>query len=282
MDQGGLRALLSAWTDRGQPVATSDPFVGALHRIDGESFSAAHPLRDWMAAHFRETFELLRDLPHLYLAPHVDTPVRHVAFHNPELIAGRKRRREAQRPRWLFVLSPEDLAHQVAIHGLAGFHATLADRLADAVRAGRQPALIAPRATIDAVRRDPRLGTLAAWPGCDYATFMGLIRESEYALYWNAFSASILARVLDGAPFFAFDRGHVSRAVPAFAEFGRRHFYLDRELELLDPGAALDPAALAAKARELESWLLAPLAARVRALPTPGEVTRRLLAGRVG
>ncbi|MFA5029014.1 MAG: hypothetical protein WC713_14175, partial [Candidatus Methylomirabilota bacterium] len=156
-----VEALVRGLQGRGVRLLVSDPFLGALARLDDSTFSDRHPRKAWLTEHFARLVRVFAGVPHLYPVPvdGVKRP-RGVSFFNPSIVARRReivgdlsRRIAADpgRPRWLFVLSTEDYGCQVGLHERARFGEMLRDMLRQSVRAGRQPLLVAPRACAEAL-----------------------------------------------------------------------------------------------------------------------------------
>lgn len=150
--------------------------------------------------------------------------------------------------------------------------------LREALDAGRQPVLVAPKPCLDVLAPHAEaLAGLITASSCDFPSFLTLLHEAEYAFYWNLLSASILGRVLNRGPFFLFDRGHLAQAIPAVLEVGLRHFYPGCRLELLDPGTRLDPDRLAGLAERQGRDVFGPALANLAKSPVPSEALRRII-----
>jgi hypothetical protein len=289
-DEDGVEALVRSLRDAGHRLVTSDPFLGVLSRLGASTFSDRHPRKAWLTAHFARLARIFADVPHLYLAP-LDGPgpARPLAFFNAHVLdqggaapdrAGRLAARlpiDPQRKRWLFVLSMEDYGGQVALHGRAAFDELLAQRLRQAAAAGRQPVLVAPQVCMESLRGRGSLpaGALLL-PFCGHALFMDLLFDAEYVFYWNVFSNSIPARVVNRRPVFFFDSGHMARSIPPLFEAGMRCYYAGAELPSLDPRAPLAAAALAALAARQEG-AFEPAREAFRRSPGPEAVVDGLM-----
>lgn len=291
-DLDDFRALLAGLRERGCRVVTTDPSVGVMARVDDDTFDVANPGARWLRELCPQLYEELRDLVHLYLAPEVDTTLRHVSFFNPAIVPdadglqGLRSRLErwepieAGTPRWFFVLSAEDHAVQQATHGVDAFTEMLSLRLAEAAQAGRQPVLIAPRTCVARLRQQQRrIPGLVALSSCNYLLFMRLLYDAEHVFYWNTFSASIVARVVARQPFFLFDEGHLAGTMTPFFETGMRHFYPECTLPHLEPGQPLDADALGEAARAQQAAFFEPVLRNLSRSPTPAEVLPVLLGG---
>ena len=283
-----VEALVRGLQGRGVRLLVSDPFLGALARLDDSTFSDRHPRKAWLTEHFARLVRVFAGVPHLYPVPvdGVKRP-RGVSFFNPSIVARRReivgdlsRRIAADpgRPRWLFVLSTEDYGCQVGLHERARFGEMLRDMLRQSVRAGRQPLLVAPRACAEALERaDPPIRGLAVLPPCDHATFLACLLEAEYAFYWNAYAGSIPIRVANSLPVFLFDAGHLVRTIPSLGGAGAEWLFRDAELRLLGSAADLSPERLAPlAARQVE--MLEGARAHYRRAPPPEELLAALTA----
>jgi hypothetical protein len=74
---------------------------------------------------------------------------------------------------------------------------------------------------------------------CSFQRFSSLLLSAEYAFYWNSLSHSMLFRLINRAPVFQFDKGHLVRNVkPLYKRIvhcyyqGWNPIYLDQEKEL--------------------------------------------------
>jgi hypothetical protein len=290
LTEAELASLLSTWRARDIPLVTSDPSLGIIPRGAAQfppQFAAAEAMR----GHFRWLAEQFADVLHVYLAPKgIDGPQRRASYFNPsaKLDASDRARRantlatwsaiEPGRPRWLFVLAPEDDALQAATLGRERFAEQVASRLRDAERAGRQAVLIAPSACLATVKERvgemPGLITLSA---CGYFRFMLLLLDAEFVFYWNQFSASMLARVINRQPIFTFAPGHLVNALTEIRAVGTAHFYLGGEPTALDADEVLDAERLAELAETERRELLDPVADYLAQSPTPSEVVAQIL-----
>lgn len=284
-----VEALVEALARTGHPVATTDPFLGVLSTLDASTFSDRHPRQRWLLEHFARLARLFRTIPHLDLVdigaaagpPRVSVfnaasllPPGGLAVHRKRL--GHVLGLDPEAPRWLFVLSAEDYAGQRSLWGGARFDEILIARLQETVRQGRQPVLVAPAAGLAAVRlRAPAIEGVVAVPFCGYDLFTALLLDAEHAFYWNIFSNSIPARVLNHRPVFFFDPGHLARAIPPLAEAGLRHYYAGTEPPYLDRSAPLEAGELGQLAQRQERTL-GPARAAFRRSPTPSALVEGL------
>jgi hypothetical protein len=256
-----VEGLVRRLAARGCRLVTSDPFHGLLAEVDDTTFSVANPRKAWFTWLFRRLAELFRDVVHLDYIDAGAPGRRTVSFHNPRVVramldAGALRARLAgalgvdrDTPRWLFVLATEDYIAHVRRHGRERFEAIVLAKLAETCAAGRQPVLVAPRACLEGLGDRLRaLPSAVAVPATPVDVFMTLVGEAEHVFYWNIFSNTTSLRVLARRPFFAFDAGHMVRAMPSLLDVaGRRHglgtpVFLDEEEPLdADRLAALAP-----------------------------------------
>jgi hypothetical protein len=276
----GTRRLIDGLRSRGTAIVTSDPFLGLMTRPDKSTFAADHPLREALTDHFARLSPDVRGLTHLYVMPADGIAVAdRISFANRSAIRGVP---SAEPQLWLFILSAEDYAFQAAAHGRAPFEGLLLDHLGNAVRRGRRPVLIAPEACIDAMKSNGSLIEGATlMPFCCHDVFRQLLLGAEHAFYWNVFSNSILARVMNRLPVFFLARGHMAHAMPRLYEAGLRHYYPDCELPFLDPKQVptADDLALVGDAQHAG---FAEALRRFTGSPGPAEAIAQMLARRGG
>jgi hypothetical protein len=279
----GLRAVT-------RMIVTSDPFLGLLFHIDDRTFSDQHPAKRELTEHFAQVARMLDGVKHLYrVEPREGAKAGSVSFYNPHVVlddaARATRTARALKTlgvirglkRWLFVLSAEDYGAGVARWGKNRFDALLASKLKETAGAGRQPVLIGPSPCLDALRHgtsNPTSAVLLEF--CEYLTFQSLLCEAEYAFYWNIFSDSIIARVMNRQPVFFFDAGHLVRAMPPFFEAGLNHFYAGNAPHFLDLDATLSAEGLAVSAVD-EDRKLERARQRFTQSPDPGQMVELLL-----
>jgi hypothetical protein len=272
--------LIEGLRTRGPAIVTSDPFLGLMTRPEESTFAADHPLRKVLADHFARLSPLVSSLTHLYVMPADGIAVAdRVSFANRRAIRGAP---APGPPRWVFVLSAEDYGHQAAALGRAAFEGLLLDHLDNAIRQGRQPVLIAPSACIDALKASGRASegaTLLSF--CRHDVFRKHLLGAEHALYWNVFSNSILARVMNRLPVFFLARGHMAHAMPRLYEAGLRHYYPGCELPFLDPKKAPTADDLT-RAADAQHAGFAGALRRFAESPDPAEVIAQILARRGG
>lgn len=266
-----VQALVRELRERECRLVTSDPFQGILADVDESTFDDAHPRKAWLTWLFRRLADIFRDVTHLdYIGSQTPGGPARVAFYNAHLVvpAGARaalRSRFARalpvhpaKPRWVFIMSHEDYATQVALHGRAAFDDLLLARLGDAAAAGRQAVLIAPRPCLDSLGpRAAGIEDTVALPAVAIDPFIALVTEAECVFYWNIFSNTTTIRVVNGQPFFAFDRGHMARSMPRLFEIAAARYQCG-EPAYLDQTAPLDPDRLAALATVQEAAMRGP------------------------
>jgi hypothetical protein len=286
-----VKRLIEGLSTVTRMVVTSDPFLGRLFHLDKSTFSDQHPARRQLSDHFALLVPILERVKHLYrVEPCSGAAAGSVSFYNPGVVldeAERAARHQKAREtfgvipelkRWLFVISAEDYGAGVAEWGKAGFDNLLVSRLKETADAGSQPILIGPQPCIEAVRRgtsNPASALLLDF--CNYVTFRSLLCEAEYCFYWNIFSDSIIARVMNRQPVFFFEQGHLVRAMPSFREVGIKHFYAGHAPPCLDQRMPLSANQLAALAAD-EDRELARARQRFEKSPQPDQLIEQLLA----
>jgi len=291
LDPESMEKLVIGCRSQNVKLVTSDPSLGILSDLDSATFSEQHPARLWLQQHFAWLVPLLKDMLHLYLAPTgISTNMQWVSFFNRHIVSNPNA--DGPRPRefptwqllsdakrqWLFILSPEDYGLQVGTYGQQQVHQRLLDRLQETNRSGRQPVLIAPQPCLAAIEAEHHgIDDLVTVPACDYPSFMALLNDAEYVFYWNMFSASIVARVLNRLPFLLLDRGHLVHAMRNIVEVGCRHFYPGCQLELLGQDAILDPNLLADMAAKQEQGIQIPVVDNLVRSPSPDEIVKSIL-----
>jgi hypothetical protein len=279
LDLKGVGALIRGLKERNLGVVTSDPFLGVMTHPDESLFAADHPLRSVLAGHFAQLSPLVRGLAHLYFMPTEGIAVAdRVWFANPGAI--RADRAGDEGPSWLFIVSAEDYAHQAASLGRDAFERLLLEHLGNATRQGRRPVLIGPMACIESMRSAGKaIPEAVLMPFCRHDVFRDQLLGAEHVFYWNVFSNSILARVMNRRPVFFFARGHMAHAIPRLYDAGLRHYYPDCELPWLDPRAVPTAESLARLAERQRSGFASALRC-VEQAPSPAQVVAKLVEGR--
>jgi hypothetical protein len=286
-----LRTLLSQLRAGGYRIATTDPFLGLMNRIDTSTFNDRHPMKAWLTDHFNSVSQAMSGIVHLYPAD-LKTSATHPgqSFFNRHIITTPEQREatekqlfssEPYRPgkrRWMFVLSMEDYGLQISLRGRQAFDQLLIRRLTETAAAGRQPLLVAPTFCIDSIKQQA-----AAIDGCiliafcQHDLYQAMALEAEYLFYWNIFSHSVLGRVANGLPVIFFDHGHVAQSIPPLYLLGLQIYYDNAPIPLYPQDAALTPASLAELAAAQKSPLAAVIA-RLQLLPSPAQVIERILS----
>jgi hypothetical protein len=291
-DLARLENLLGELSSRRIPVVTTDPFLGLMHRAGPAPFSPRHPARQWLEGHFGAVARLLESIPHVYPAPPDPAPsVPWASFFNPAMLLGEADRErcaaragavlgvDPARPHWLFVLAQEDYGAQVGRLGRVPFESLLIERLRDVDAAHRRAVLIAPRACVDALVATGRVpGGAVLLPFCSQADFHALLMSAEHAFYWNVFTNSAPARLINQLPVSFLDMGHMAHAMPPLLELGLRSYYPGARMAPLDQRAPLVPEVLATRAAEQDASLAAARE-RFRAQPAPEAMVADLLRG---
>jgi hypothetical protein len=286
----GVRQLVDALCSTSCAVVTSDPFLGELFRLDGSTFSEQHPARRQLAEHFARIVPILAGAKHLYRGtPRAGAAGGSVSFYNPQTVLdeaarfawkNRALRTPGIRPelkRWLFVLSAEDYAAGTARWGKARFDENLRGKLLETAMAGRQPVMIGPPACIEAMRQGELTPVTALlFEFCEQAQFLSLLHEAEYCFYWNVFSHSIIARVMNRGPVFFFDCGHLVHALPSFLDAGLEHFYAGWRPRRLEQNDVLSAGQLAEFAVE-DDRSLEPARLNFARSPSPVEMVEDVL-----
>lgn len=302
MDVAELDRFVDGLFEMGIKVITSDPFLGLSSRLP--MFDPHNPLEQLLSLPlklmggflFGPSFLYFSGMPSLKRVPHIyvvdpDEPgeIRRLAFFNPHIriyaseldhsanashpVDGIKR----TGPRWMFILGNGEYGPQVKRDGAPGFHALVAQKLRETMAAGRQPVLFAPRACIEVLAADDSLSHCVLIHSCDFENYMSLLVGSEYVFYWNIFSASILARLVNSRPTFFFGTGHVADFNQEMFNKGVRRYYANARLTYLDQTHRLSETELAGLAALQEEQLFKPALENLCHLPAPNEMIRELL-----
>jgi hypothetical protein len=101
-------------------------------------------------------------------------------------------------------------------------------------------------------------------------------------LYWNLFSASVLARLINRMPVFFFSRGHLVNALAPFLQVGMEHFYPACKINLLDPEECLAENGLEEQAGAYAEHLYGPVLENLARCDRPEAVVETIVAGSVG
>lgn len=287
-----VEKLVRELRNRGQRIVTSDPFLGAMAEVDASTFSDRHPRKQWLTDHFARLFQILREVPHLYLFDATAFPrTKSVSFYNPHILLRPDDLAESERTlagriginpakkHWVYVLSLEDYGGQVARHGRAKFDEMLMGTLQQTAQEGRQPVLVGPDVALGAIRgRVPAIDDLVLLAFCSHEVFRASLLGAEYAFYWNIFSNSIPARIANHLPVFFFDPGHMVHAIPPLFELGVKHYYAGAALTYLDQRQELRSAELASLAAGQEH-IFREARERFRWSPMPDAMVEQILRG---
>ena len=152
----------------------------------------------------------------------------------------------------------------------------------DAARAGRRAVLLAPTERLRTVgerlsrEADDVASRVTIMKACRYTLFIQLLITAEHAFYWNRFSASILARLINQRSTFSFETGHLAAAMPAVESVAERHFYAGCDWPALDASRPLDADALAELASDQQTRLFDPVLANLPRATDPAEVIDEL------
>jgi hypothetical protein len=306
-DYDGLDRLVKYLRVRGIKVVTSDPFLGLISRLPVLDFQnpieqlVTLPLRlggealfGPMFPYFLRVRAILHDVPHVYVVEPEEQGVRALAFYNPNVRRSaadqpvRRRHHEAHgtpsnapaQPYWLFIMAEADYRPQVKRDGAEWFHAGVARRLRETMEQGRRATLIAPAPCIAALEVDELLKECSFVRYCDFHSYLALLLGAEYAFYWNIFSASLVARLLNRLPTFFFAPGHIADENRQMFEKGLACYYRNAQPTYVRAADPLDDAWLSAAAIAQEQQLFEPFFNNVRHLPTPEAMVRMLLSER--
>jgi hypothetical protein len=138
--------------------------------------------------------------------------------------------------------------------------------------------LIAPPACVAALAPGVTAGggSAVVLPHSGHALFTALLGEAEHVFYWNMFSNSVLARVMNHRSAFFFAPGHLAHAIPSLPGLAVRHYYAGAAPTFLDPARPPSAAELARLAAEQDRALEGARAGVARS-PSPAEMVARLL-----
>ena len=279
MAVGDMATIIKFAKDQGSRVATTDPFLGVISRLDEKTISDLSSTKTKMLEIFSAVFKVLRNIPHLYLADASHIPrIQSFSYFNPSMLESLTV--EVLSPRsWAFVLSIEDYYAVCVEYGQHLFDEWLVKKLRQTVEAGARPVLIAPEQCIRSVeRRRPPQNWLPI-AHCGIMQFQELLREAEYAFYFNVFSSSVLARGMNDRPIFFFDLGYLVRMVPTVFQAGVASYYAGTAPPILDMNTHLTYEVLRPLAESQKEGFRAARE-KFLALPTPDVVVNQLL-GRI-
>jgi hypothetical protein len=284
----GLQKLIGQLRKRGCSLATSDPYFGTFRQsVDSPGraggfqnnletrpqkfpriFAAGtrliqHSKERKQHKYARDVADCLKEVTHICPIPAKSLPVgdvRYLSFFNPMGVRSREELQEfsarvsnfpdvnANRPRWLFVLSQFDLEFQQKRYGSKGFVKIVASKLRQTLDSGKHPTFIGPAAFIDELSRqygsDSGVSLLAP---CPYEEFQSRFLDAEVVFCWQIFSISTFVRLLNGLPVFFFDRGRAASIFPPMHEAGLKCYYRVSPPTYLDIENPLDAARLTAR-----------------------------------
>lgn len=299
-----LDRLVEELFRRGIKVITSDPFLGLSARVP--LFDPHNPFEQLLAAplrlfgemvfgerfdYFSKVTSSLKRVPHIYIVnPKEQGDIKRLAFFNPHIrryvseldhsANGGARAYISGQAYWLFILAGSDYWPDSS--GISTFHNLLAQKLLETIEAGRRPVLIAPKACVEAMAANATLLRDTVFiTNCDYNHYMSLLVGAEYAFYWNIFSASIVARMLNSGPTFFFARGHLADSNQQMFDKGMSCYYANAKLTYLDQTSRLDHKELASRAALQPEEIFKPIFENMRHLPTPDDIIRQLLEDKV-
>ena len=274
----GVAELVDVLGRQKIPVVTSDPFLGVMARVDGSTFSDRHPYKQMLIDHFARLGAIFRQTLHLYVVdPGPAAAVSSVWFFNPYMLS--MPAPPVTEPFWLFVLAQEDYTLQVARLGRQRFERLLLDKMRQTAQAQRRPVLIAPEPLVAALTGlSSEIAGLRLMSFCSYGQFMSLLHEAEYCFYWNLYTSTVPARVVNQLPVFFFARGHMAEAIPALAVAAAQLYYAGARVPLLDFEQPCDAAALAPIAAA-QADLFATARVQFQQAPPPDTMVAHILAG---
>jgi hypothetical protein len=298
MSRRELGALLEHLRAAGCHIVTSDPFLGLAERLVLKDMDR-RMLLPGESAWKRGLLSVVRtlagsrvkvlnvpdmqDVTHLYPTgvPDVEDDVLRVTFFNPAIVqpaptgtAGGEGT-APDSPRWVFVMSENDLHAQRTTMGLRDLVEDLLGMLRFALAEGRRPTLIAPALINELLSSGvPDGAEVVHW--LPLAEFDRRIMNAEYVFYWNAFSYSQIFRIANDRPYFAFDRGFFSRAAKPLYEVARACHLNGFEPTYLDQRQLFSPYVLAHLAKAQRPALQAMREAWQRS-PTPDALVGQLL-----
>ena len=301
MDVAELDSFIDRLLELGIKVITSDPFLGLPSRVP--TFDPNNPFEQLLSLPvklmggllFGSSFLYFSEMPGLKRLPHVyvvepDEPgeTQRLAFFNPHIrryaseldhSASLLQHQNGGRAKahWMFIMGMGEYLPLVNRDGVQSVHALLAEKLRETLAAGRQPVLFAPKACIDALIADASLNHCVLLHTCDYNRYMSLLVGAEYVFYWNIFSASILARLVNHRPTFFFGTGHIAEFDQMMFDKGMRQYYKNARLTYLDQTHLLSQTELAKLALLQEEQMLKPVCDNLCHLPLPSEMIQRLL-----
>jgi hypothetical protein len=302
MDVAELNSFIDHLLGRGIKVITSDPFLGLPSRVP--MFDPNNPFEQLLSVPvklvggllFGQSFLYFSGMPSLKRIPHVyvvepDEPgeTQRLGFFNPHIrryaseladsasLLKHQNGTTRSKQYWMFIFGKGEYLPLVNRDGVQHVHALLAEKLRETLEAGRLPVLFAPKDCIDALAADAILNHCVLLHTCDYNRYMSLLVGAEYVFYWNIFSASILARLVNHRPTFFFGTGHIAEFDQMMFDKGMRQYYKNARLTYLDQTHLLSQTELAGLALLQEEQMLKPVCDNLCHLPLPSEMIQRLL-----
>jgi hypothetical protein len=298
-----LDRLVKYLRARRTKLVTSDPFIGLVSRLPVLDFQnpfeqiitaplrlVAEVLFGPKFAHFLRMRSILDKVPHVYVVDPQENGVRAFPFYNPNICRPPSDRSALQhaeiagltvdvtaQPYWLFVLGKGEYDLGAKPRGAERFHAVLAAKLRETMEQGRRAVLIAPEPCIAALESDHTLRECSFVRYCDFHSYLAILLGAEYAFYWNIFSASLVARLLNRGSTFFFAGGHLADQYQQLFEKGMSCYYRNARLSYLYVDQRLERASLSGAALAQQQQLFDPLFANVGHLPSPEAMVRTLL-----
>jgi hypothetical protein len=287
----GVRRLLEDLERQGCRVITSDPFAGlgpslTVGDLDTRMIAPGQPrLRRWL---LRAVLRLqkrsaramwvpgLERAIHLYPTsiPEANDGVERLSVFNPATLRPAGGPVTESTPRWLFVMSPRDLHVQLASNGVRGLTEWLLGMMRHTIESDALPTLVAPEPVIRRLESAVPPGT-ELLSDCPMPAFEERVLGAEYVFYWNAFSFSQMARLVNEKPVFYLDRGLSAHVIKPFYQRARATHFGGWEPTYVDQRQLFSRYVLAHLAKAQQPVFRA-LRERWQASPTPDEVVARL------
>jgi len=290
LDQRALQRLVSALHAGGCRVVTSDPLLGlgralTLADVDPRMGTIKHAagkrwlLRVLLRLQGRNTraarLPAFEDSTHIYpmAVASGESTVAIASVFNRSIVRESVKKRD--RATWLFLLTPDEAACQIALIGERELLRNLVGLARYTTEVGRTATVIAPAPIVERLASlAPGAGTYL--PPCSAVEFEQRLLESEYTFYWGAFAFSQLVRLANGLPFFLFDRGWFARTMAPFYSRAVSWYFGGREPSYVDQRQLYSPYVLAHLAEQQQAAHQA-LLNRWQRLPTPDELVERLV-----
>ena len=245
---------------------------------------------------FAGASHIIKDATHLYYtrpgpdSEPIEVRTRNMMFFNPSLIdderapgsssivpSGEVDSCAPQEQHWMFILGSVDYDLQSSFYGEERFLALLVAKVEETLRAGRRPVFLAPD---HCIQKMLSLAPVAARKGlmtfCAYEQFSFLLLKAEYVFYWNLASYSTFLRVINGAPIFMFDQGHLARHVKPMYQRMIQWYYQNWSPPTLNHHEVLNAGSLAQLSKDYEQDT-GKIRENLKELPTPEQVVDDLL-----